>query len=186
MIFRNKNIFKSKIVDVFDIKDLDSYLANEKHQFVWHGISIQIKEQTKIGVNQKAELYRKSFYDVIDSYPQIACWIIQPKQSVKLFAWFDKKGKIKLEKLKSLVGDNKEFKGYITVDSSEIKNIFRDLFIFSYATNSQDLMIFNQTSPFVMIMNQHLCLDIISTNKSIISEIGLNFKKQKFVIKKYS
>ena len=187
MIYLNKNIFDSKYFGAIDTNELSSYLSDETHLLSWYGVSFQLDENEKIESKNLIHLFKKAFIDIIDS-DKIGDWVIQPFQPIKTYPWFDNLNSNKeFKKLTSFIGSSfLEFKGYIQLNQFQIKDMFDELFYFSLKTNSQDLIILNPIKPFIIILGQHLTIDIVSSEKTIVDEFIFKLSKYDFLVKKYS
>lgn len=185
MNYRNKNILKKRQFTSVDTKSLINYLSYDKSDNNWFGVSFQIREPFPL--TKMYEMYINSFNNLINKFGEVNEWYIQPLHIYKLFPWFSKDDNFELiENLKNMISDPYNFKGFISLNSSQIKSFFKDLFYFSYVTHSQDLFVFNKSKPFVIQFNQHLSIDIISMNIDIIEEIIPLFRNCDLKIKRYS
>ena len=183
--YQDKNIFKSKKTIPLDLSDLVSYLADDKCKYKWYGVSFQIDKPKEEVI--KPQEYNNAFSDIVNTFSEINEWIIQPFHPFKLYPWVTKNDNSpEIKRLKKLFEKTLTFKGYILLSSEQTKNLFEDLFMYSYITHSQDLIILNKEKPFIIILGQHLCLDIVSPNSNIIEEIISILKKYSYSVKRYT
>jgi len=186
MIYKNKNIFENKYFATLDTNDLSSFLSDEIYKLSWFGVSFQLEDNKKTNNKEIVQFYQDAFNDVIENF-NIDKWYIQPFQPITMFPWFDDFNYCKeFQKINSLSNISLiKFKGYIQVNQFQIKDMFDELFYFSFKTNSQDLIIFNVVKSFVIILGQHLTIDIITTEKIIMEEFIQKLAKYNFIVKKY-
>jgi hypothetical protein len=186
IVKRNRNVFKSRTLNnrLFNLNDLANYLGNESHQLKWHGVSFQLNESLHRVGNIKPSQYVEAFFNIVSKYSTSDSWIVQPLQPTKLFPWFKKTEKnTSVPKLRALLGT--EFKGFIVCSNEEVKSFFEDFFLFSYLTKSQDILVINHTKSLILLLGQHLCLDVISTKKKTIDEVILLLNKYEYEAKVY-
>ncbi|HZG01921.1 MAG TPA: hypothetical protein VEY71_13025, partial [Chitinophagales bacterium] len=185
-LFPDKNIFKRKDFLPIDIGDFMSYVAGEPTQAYWHGVSFQLDIDYRHVKPEVYLEYQEQFKKLIDKSLS-GDWVIQPYQPRKLFEWCqdDDNDKQTTGNLKRLLQSSPRFKGYLIVANQEITDLFKDLFLFSFLTHSQDLMLFSSGKPLVVQFGQHLTLDVISTDFLLIENMIALLEEYRFVVKIY-
>ena len=186
MFYRNKNIFKSKNKTVLNIRQLTSYLFEDKSSSDWYGVSFQKDVGKYILTNDIYMYFNEAFSDILDYVGLHEDWIIQPCHTKKLFIWFEPTDNMpEINTLKSLLPDPYHFKGYIIMNTINMKLLFRDLFLYSYLTGSQDLFLICRQKQIAIQLGQHLTIDVISNEYKIIDDIIFLLDKYRFVVKHY-
>lgn len=202
-LFKNKNIFKSKKKLPLNITDLVDYLDDADHIIDWKGISFQfnyIQEELALLKrnnknikeldNEQISLFIKKFLDIL-SILNLNEYYIQQCFTYKLFPWFIQNQKINnIYIIKPLLNIFKglsleEAKGYISLSYEDLKSIFKSLFFYSFITHSQDIFIISQIKPVVIILNQHLTIDIVTSDLQIFNQAIEMLKHENIEVKIY-
>lgn len=203
--FKNKNIFKSKKNLVLDIIDLVNFLGDEDHREDWKGVSFQfniIQEELALLKrnnknikeldNEQISLFSQKFLGIL-ALLNMNEYYIQQCFTKKLFPWFRKNKKINnIYAIKPLYNifqsfslEEEEVKGYISLSYEDLKSIFKSLFFYSFITHSQDLFIISQTKPVVIILNNHLTIDVVTSESQIFNQVIEMLSNENIEVKIY-
>lgn len=201
--YKKRNLFRDKNLTHLNLNDLLKYLADVKYKENWYGISFQFdyiqrelallkrnNKNIKNLDNEQLTIFIEKFLNKVSEF-DLKEFYIQPCYPNKLFNWFYRnirRNQIYIMKpLFKIFEDNNfiEQKGYITLNFDYLSLIFKNLFFYSFITNSQDLFIISATKPIVIMLGQHLSIDVLTNEKDIFDFFYDNLKDEIITAKIY-
>ena len=177
---KNLNLYNNKkLLANFDIDDYQNFMRfKDSNQLInnWFGVSIQLFGSQNVEISDETICkFHYAFEKFLNSYTNlIDKWLIQPFNYKKIFSWFNSDKKfpsLKLSKIKEAFNQYDivySFKGAIETNNEGLINLFDSLMLYPIVLKGSDIEIFNLDMPFVILLNQHYTIDLISTDENII------------------
>lgn len=150
----------------------------------WCGISIQIKDN-KTDIDLSIFGYIEIFKSIIFEFDTGLPWII--KHYYKDMNWFPNDDE-NLSSLRALFKANSipnTFKGSIIFMKDDLIMYAKDLITYPYILSYRDLDISHSLMPLVIKFTNHLTIDLISTDKTMLKLIAENISSKNFIVKEY-
>jgi hypothetical protein len=146
---------------------------------IWHAFSLQLAEirndqlykapeQTVVNCINHLEI---SFKKMISGIDQSLPWIVNHDD--KDLPWFNEDGNT-MPELRKLFKQNNvplSFVGCLTFDRDDLLNLARELITYSYILSYKNLDISHGKLPLVVKFTGHLTLDLLSTDKALLTKI---------------
>lgn len=164
----------------FDFLDDDLDTASE-----WDGISIQIANN-KTEVDLNIDRYIEIFKAILLKFDQDLPWIIN--HYYKDMNWFPNDDD-NLNSFRLLFKTNNiptTFKGSIIFMKDDLIKYAKDLIMYPYILSYRDLDISHSAMPLIIKTTNHLTIDLISTDKTILNLMANTISSNNFTIKKYT
>lgn len=146
---------------------------------IWHAVSLQqfeIKDEKLYQVSEQIvtnciDRLEESFKKIISRLDQGLPWIINHDD--KDLRWFNKEGNT-MPKMRDLFKRSDipiSFIGGLIFSKEDLLDFARELITYPYVLSYKNLDISNSKFPFVIKVTGHLTLDLLSTDKALLTKI---------------
>jgi len=167
----------------YDREQYIAYFDEDDHTFdgktVWHAVSLQqgkIKDEKLYQASEEIvtkciDVLEESFRKIISRLDQGLPWIVNHDD--KDLRWFNKEDNtmMKMRRLFEQSNIPISFIGCLIFSKEGLLDFARELITYPYILSYKNLDVSHSKLPFVIKMTGHLTLDLLSTDKALLTNI---------------
>jgi hypothetical protein len=134
------------------------------------------KEDNEINIAEDIVALERLALNVISKLDDGAPWIVDAEYG--LFKWFyDRKNLNRVKKLRTFFRQNKidiQFKGSLLLNKEDLSEVMSDIIAYPFVLRYRNLDISHPTNPFVIKTTHHLTIELLSTDKELLTQVVLD------------